>query len=393
MSSPTRRPIFPRGLAAAALLAGALSTCLMWGQTETVLYSFAGGTDGIGPRAGLIRDAKGNLYGTTVNGGAFGFGTVYEISAAGVEKILHSFNGTDGNAPYGSLVLVGSNLYGTTYSGGASSLGTVFDVTLKGTAKILYSFSGTDGSNPLAGLVRDPKTGNLYGTTATGGTLNAGTVFELTPTGTETVLYSFSPGPGGYLPVAPLVRDPKTGDLYGTTYNGGASNFCSGGCGTVFELTPSGTETVLYSFSGPDGNNPQSGLVRDAKGNLYGQTYLGGPSGRGTVFEVTPAGKEIILHGFTGGADGGIPVGGVLARDPKTGNLYGTTGLGGANDYGVVYEITPSGTETVLYTFTGGSDGGDPFSNVIRDATTGNLYGAGYGGGTSNSGVVFKIVP
>lgn len=397
----TERRLCRRAIASVTLLWGiavllvlTISPQLSMAQTETVLYSFAGGTDGIGPRGGLVRDFKGNLYGTTQSGGAFGFGTVYEITAAGAEKILHSFNGTDGNSPYGSLVLAGTNLYGTTYAGGTNSLGVVYQVTLKGIFKVLYNFAGTDGSNPFAGLVRDPKTGNLYGTTGTGGAFNAGTVFELTPTRTETVLYSFNVGPGGYSPVAPLVRDPNTGNLYGTTYNGGASNYCIGGCGTVFELTPTGTETVLHSFSGPpDGWTPQSGLVRDGKGNLYGQTYLGGPGGRGIVFEVTPAGKETVLHGFTGGADGGIPVGGVLARDPKTGNLYGTTGLGGTYDYGVVFELTPSGTETVLYTFTGGNDGGDPFSNVIRDATTGNLYGTADGGGTTNSGVVFKVVP
>jgi uncharacterized repeat protein (TIGR03803 family) len=312
-------------------------------QTETVLYSFGSqGGDGQYPcYAGLTFDKKGNLYGTTFEGGAYGFGTVFELTAAGTEKVLHSFSSQagDGFIPYAGLTFdKKGNLYGTTFEGGAYGSGTVFELTKKGTEKVLYSFGSQagDGQYPHAGLTFDKK-GNLYGTTFEGGAYGYGMVFELTAAGTEKVLYSFgSQGGDGYYPYAGLTFDKK-GNLYGTTFVGGAYGY-----GTVFELTKKGTEKVLYSFGsqGGDGYYPYAGLTFDKTGNLYGTTNGGGGYGGGTVFELTAAGTEKVLYSFGSQAgDGHVPEAG-LTFDKK-GNLYGTTNYGGAYGYGTVFELTP----------------------------------------------------
>lgn len=366
-------------------------------QTESVLYSFAGRPDGYNPHTSLVQDAKANLYGTTTLGGAKQVGTVFEVTPTGTESVLYGFRGgKDGKYPGAGLVRnAKGNLYGTTYQGGSSGNGTVFEVTPAGTEMVLYTFRGrTDGANPEAILVLDNK-GNLYGTTYQGGSSGNGTVFKVTPAGTETVLYSFSGGADGENPEAGLVRDTK-GNLYGTTAYGGASGY-----GTVFKVTPAGMETVLYSFTGePDGATPEAVLVRDKQGDLYGTTYYGGmascSSGCGTIFEVTPAGKEAVLYSFTGGADGAHPSAG-LARDAK-GNLYGTTVGGGSfaggcyiYGCGVVFGMTPTGGESVLHSFTGPPDGAYP-NGLLRDAK-GNLYGTTADGGDYDAGAVFKVVP
>ena len=216
--------------------------------------------------------------------------------------VLYRFRGPDGAQPvYGRLIGDSAgNLYGTTVDGGASGLGVVFKLDKTGET-VLHSFNGTDGSEPFAGLIRD-STGNLYGTTKFGGIWGNGVVFELDTTGTETVLYSFTGGTDGSLPYASLIRD-SAGNLYGTTFEGGAS-----GSGVVFELDTTGTETVLYSFTGRGhGANPVAGLIRNSAGNLYGTTANGGASGHGVVFKVDTTGKETVLYSFTGGADGGNP--------------------------------------------------------------------------------------
>jgi uncharacterized repeat protein (TIGR03803 family) len=244
-------------------------------------------------------------------------------------------------------------LYGTTVDGGGvTSYGTVFELTPSAggvwTETVLHTFaySGTDGYTPLAGLVFDAS-GNLYGTTVNGGAYKYGTVFELTPTAgggwTETVLHSFNnKGTDGYWPYASLILD-ASGNLYGTTLNGGTSNV-----GTVFELTPTAgggwTETVLHNFRGKDGYNPNSSLIFDAAGNLYGTTVKGGHYGYGTVFELTPTAggiwAETLLHSFNNnGTDGYWPYAGLIFD--AVGNLYGTSYLGGAHGFGTVFEITP----------------------------------------------------
>jgi uncharacterized repeat protein (TIGR03803 family) len=273
-----------------------------------------------------------------------------------------------------------------------------------GTETVLHSFTGgADGGLP-AGLTMDAA-GNLYGTTAQGGVdggcnMNGcGVVYEMSPGGTETVLYTFSGGSDGGNPQSALIFDRK-GNLYGTTAGGGANRD-----GTVFKLNASGKEKVLYSFAGgSDGNLPISGLVADKSGNLFGTTNLGGSntdcagfgnSGCGTIYEIAADGSETVLYVFTGGGDGGNPVGGLLLD--KAGNLYGTTEVGGLSGgcgglgCGTVFKFTPNGALSTLYTFTGGSDGGQPVADLVRDSA-GNLYGTTLFWG-EGYGVVFALAP
>jgi uncharacterized repeat protein (TIGR03803 family) len=360
-------------------------------KSETVLYSFTGGADGGNPFAGLIKDTSGNLYGTTVEGGPDGVGTVFKLAPNGTETVLWSFTGADGSYPEARLIMDKSgNLYGTTSSGGAGGDGTVFEVAPDGTGTVLHSFTGgPDGKGPQAGLIMDKK-GKLYGTTVFGGANNEGTVFEIAPKGTEKVLYSFGSavnGADGSYPLGSLIR--KNGNLYGTTEEGGAENL-----GTVFELSPHGTETVLYSFcpnypNCSDGVFPSAGVIMDKSGNLYGTTEADGAGG-GTVFELAPDGTETTLWSFTGGVDGGGSEAGLIMD--KKGKFYGTTLFGGANGFGTVFEVAPGGTEKVLYSFdsvANGADGFEPYAGLIE--ISGNLYGTTYGGGADGGGLVFKI--
>ena len=350
--------------------------------TETVLYSFGGSPDGASPYGGLISDSAGNLYGTTVYGGA-GAGTVFKLSPSGTETVLYSFTGgSDGAYPYAGLIADSAgNLYGTTFGGGASYAGTVFKLSPSGTETVLHSFAWSDGALPYGGLIAD-SAGNLYGTTWNGGSGSCGTVFKLSPSGTETVLYSFTCGIDGAYPYAGLIAD-GAGNLYGTTSGGGASY-----AGTAFKLSPSGTETVLYSFTGgTDGGHPYAGLIADGGGNLYGTTGGGGALNAGTVFKLSPSGTETVLYSFACSADGASPYAGLIAD--SAGNLYGTSLGGCAASNGTVFKVTPSGM-TVLYSFTGGADGALPYAGLIADSA-GNLYGTTYSGGTAFVGTVFKL--
>jgi uncharacterized repeat protein (TIGR03803 family) len=370
-----------------------------------VLYSFAGGSDGAYPEAGLIKDLAGNLYGTTTGGGiSYGYGTVFELAPDGIETVLYAFTGgSDGNDPYAGLIRDSAgNLYGTTAFGGARHYGTVFELAPDGTETVLHSFTGSDGADPFAGLIKD-KAGNLYGTTEEGGSTSCegygcGTVFELAPDGTETVLHAFTGGNDGDDPIGGLIKD-SAGNLYGTTVNGGGTG-CGYGCGTVFKLAPDGTETVLYAFTGgSDGAGPAAGLIKDSAGNLYGTTEGGGGTscnsgyGCGTVFEFAPDGTETVLHAFTGGNDGATPFAGLI-KD-SAGNLYGTTFLGGTYGGGVVFKVAADGTETVLHAFTV-KNGTNPFAGLIKDSA-GNLYGTTSGGGNTSCnapygcGTVFRL--
>lgn len=368
-------------------------------QMFTVLYKFSGGTDGIQPFAGLVMDKDGNLYGTTASGGVHGLGTVFNLDTTGTETVLHSFGGVDGAVPLAGLAMdKDGNLYGTTAFGGSSfvgspnsGFGSVFKVDTSSNETVLHSFTNLpDGAEPVAGLVMD-KEGNLYGTTVVGG--SGGTVFEVDKNGTETVLHSF-PGVDGNGPEASLTID-KEGNVYGTTVAGGAFTM-----GTVFKLNIAGTKTILHSFSGADGAFPRAGLVRDKSGNLYGTTSEGGSSalcffGCGVIFKVDGDGRETVLHSFSG-ADGWDPEA-VLVID-KDGNLYGTTAFGGAsfvvnlfNGYGTVFKLDTSGNETVLHSFSG-EDGESPLAGLIMDKA-GNLYGTAAFGGSSFHGTVFKLNP
>jgi uncharacterized repeat protein (TIGR03803 family) len=363
-------------------------------QTEHILYSFVGTPDGANPWATLTRGPKGNFYGTTNTGGVYGAGTVFEITAAGEEKILYSFTGgADGGDPQTGLILdAEGNLYGTTPSN-------VFEVMPNGTEKVLHTFQGaSDGADCEASLVRDTQ-GNLYGITMYGGAFGAGTVFEVTASGTEKILYSFTGGADGGYPWGGLVR--AGGALYGTTTSGGT------GYGTVFKLAANGKETVLHTFAGgADGWGPEGNLLRDSSGNFYGTTFNGGTGvsacllGCGTVYEVSSTGVKTVLYNFMGGTDAAHPTSGLI-RD-ASGNLYGATPYGGGTGCGgegcgTVFAISSAGEETMLYSLPGGSDGANAVGGVIRDSK-GDLYGTTFYGGSANCpgggcGIVFKLTP
>jgi uncharacterized repeat protein (TIGR03803 family) len=303
---------------------------------EVVLHSF-NYTDGGYLFGSLIRDKAGNLYGTTELGGTSGSGTVFKLDTSHRERVLYNFaGGADGASPIAGLVRDGKgSFYSTTSQGGTANVGTVFKLDAGGVKTVLYSFTGgLDGAFPLYGSLVMDSVGNLYGTTNQGGASGFGTVFKVSMAGKETVLYSFKGSKDGEYPRSGLVRD-KNGNFYGTTNEGGASS-----SGTVFKLSKSGKETVLYSFAGgADGMSPLGGLVRDTTGSLYGTTQLGGTAGNGTVFKVSGKGRETVLHSFNIATDGGFPSAG-LVRDNK-GNLYGTAGGGGTGGSGTVFKLTP----------------------------------------------------
>lgn len=323
---------------------------------ETVLHSFTGtGGDGANPVAPLTRDAAGNLYGTTEYGGLFGgacggngCGIVFKIDPSGKETVLYRFTGiagNDGMNPLQGLVRDSKgNLYGTTSQGGiysydyANSYGTVFKIDLAGKETLLHSFDPfsppyDDGWYPMGGALLRDQAGNLYGTTYLGGEPGPGTVFELDRSGGESILYNFGGSGDGRLPYGGLVRD-AAGNLYGITMQGGAYQG-----GTIFKLDDNNNETIVHSFGGTgDGAPPGGGLARDGAGNLYGTTTEGGSEFFGTVFKLDASGEETVLHTFLG-KQGNGPDWGVI-RDSE-GNLYGTTQYGGAYGGGVVFKITP----------------------------------------------------
>jgi len=410
---------------------------------EQVLYAFQGSPDGASPSGGLIFDSKGNLYGATPSGGSTscryngdytGCGMVFELTPDGsggwTESVLYSFQGSsDGGNPDGGVIFDHSgNLYGTTGYGGANNTGTVFELSPNGsggwTETVLYSFGKyySDDANQPKGLIFDQK-GNLYGAAGGGADgcgrgqmgVYCGTVFELSPNGsggwTETVIYTFQPTDAGWGPNSGLVLD-QAGNVYGTT---GATVGSDAG-GTVFELSPNGggawKVSFLYTFQGGnDGVDPYAGMIFDQAGNLYGTTSDGGggacaAGGCGTVFELTPNGSggwtESVLYAFSG-TGGYLPETGLIFD--QAGNLYGTTEAGGvgvcseSSGCGVVFELSPNGsggwTKTVLYSFKGGNDGESPDSVLVL-GQSGGVYGeTGAGGGTGcdgyGCGTVFEV--
>jgi uncharacterized repeat protein (TIGR03803 family) len=397
------------------------TTAPLFGASKEKVLNRFNGRDGESPGGSVIFDSAGNLYGTTVHGGASGVGNVYELSpqanGSWKEKVLHTFDGADGDYPESSLIFDSAgNLYGTAAVGGAYGDGTVFELSpnADGSWKLttLYSFGGKsdDGGAPMASLIFDVA-GNLYGTTSGGGAYRGdGTVFELSPAGgswTETVLYSFN-GKDGESPESSLIFD-AAGNLYGTTYSGGGFS-----AGVVFELSPGAngkwTETVLHRFAGQSGAGPYAALISDASGNLYGTTVGGGTYGVGTVFELSLAThgtwKEKVLHNFqNNGKDGIRPYGGVIFD--KAGSLFGTTLNGGSVGgcaqlaCGTAFELSSgtngNWTEKILYRFIFGTDGLEPSAGLVF-GPTGNLYGTtGTGGSGCGShvhcGTVFEITP
>src|SRR5579871_597062 len=301
--------------------------------TEKAIYNFKNSLDGNNPYAHLTL-VNGMLYGTTLYGGPASCGAVFRVTTKGAEKVLHAFKGaTDGCNPYAALIYVGGELYGTTDVDGANGMGTIFKTTTSGAEKVLYAFKGgsSDGANPEAGLT-DVK-GTLFGTTFGGGSKNDGTVFKVTTAGTEKMLYAFK-GRDGKNPASALLA--VNGSLYGTTVSGGAK-----GLGTVFVVSTSGAEKVLYSFKGgSDGAGPELTGLTDVNGTLYGVTKVGGTHDNGTIFKITASGKETVLYRFQGlsNGDGDNPHG---TLTNVKGTLFGTTTYGGLGGTGTVYKITP----------------------------------------------------
>ena len=325
---------------------------------------------------------NGTFYGTTYGGGAYGYyGTVFSFTTRGIEKVLHSFGaGSDGANPVSGLIDVNGMLYGTTENGGAYGSGTVFRISSTGVEKVLHSFGQglSDGANPIAGLI-DVK-GKLYGTTYEGGTYNNGTVFRISQTGKEHVMYSFGYAYDGANPLAPLVY--VGGRLYGTTIFGGTSMPYAGG--TVFRVTLTGKEKVLHDFGNrKDGAYPWAGLTY-VDNNLYGTTESGGSHNSGTVFRITLTGAEKVLHEFSG-ADGKYPYSSLLKVKDR---LYGTTFAGGGyrcdrgESCGTAFSMSTNGAETVLHTFGTYPDGAGPYSSLIE--VKGILYGTTAKGGAHN---------
>lgn len=357
-------------------------------STETVLYSFQPGVgssaDAQLPFGSIVQGTDGNFYGTTTDGGAHGDGAVFKITPAGTESRLWSFaGGSDGVVPFSGLT-TGSdgNFYGMTANGGTYGHGIIYKLTPSGTETVLYSFGAVtnDGNQPRGSLTLGSD-GSFYGMTNLGGANGNGVVFKITPAGSYTLLYSFGTGSDAQNPVGTLVQYTD-GNFYGVTNSGGTN-----GHGAMFMITPSGTESVLYSFgSSGDGTSPSDQLQIGADGNFYGTCSTGGANGHGTVFKITPGGTETTLYSFGSGTDGQQPISSpLLAPD---GNFYGVTYAGGTHGDGTIYKITPTGTETVLWSFGGSGDGEWPTSGLIL-GSDGHFYGITNGGG-SGMGTLFR---
>jgi uncharacterized repeat protein (TIGR03803 family) len=403
----------------------ALSVILLGGtgafaQTLTTLHDFGANRDGQNPQAGVVFDQQGNLYGTTI-GAVNGNGIVYSLTppegggAPWTESVLHKFAGQpDGAVPVCSLTISPSgDLFGTTEEGGTHNMGTVFGVKPPQNTggpwkeRVLYSFGSlaTDGVVPNAELL--PANPGFYGVTREGGAHGFGTVFLVTPQAgegnwNETILYSFAGSGDAAFPSGGLVAD-RVGNLYGVTLLGGANNL-----GAVYQLSPptreggSWTETVIFSFSGPDGTLPSGRLEFDQSGALYGTTDGGGSLQEGTVFQLAPSSRpggswiQSVLYNFSGGQDGGNPVAGVIINN--MGRVFGTasTGGSGALSGGVIFRLDPPvnqgdpWTETVLHSF-GGPDGFRSLSQLVR--RNGGFYGTTSAGGLNGTGTVFVLTP
>jgi len=396
---------------------------------EKVIHSFTGGNDGIDPAATLVADSAGNFYGTTVKGGTGnlctdGCGTIFKLSPTSgggwKETVLYNFTGgSDGKNPYGGLAIDSKgDLFGTTVAGGSGGAcagdgcGVVYLLSKAGknwVQTVLYNFTGgKDGFGPGGTVVLD-NNGNLYGTTPDGGNLKkcngggCGVVYQISPIRgggwKETVLHTFTGGVDGAVgSLGPLFLD-KAGNLFGIAELGGDAT-CQ--CGTAYQLSlvnGSWKFKTLDAFKGtPKAGFPYGGVIADSKGNLYGTTYFGGAKGTGSVFKLTKsAGKftESVLYSFTGGADGGSPTT-TLMFDAK-GNLFGTTSAGGdSNGDGVVFKLTPSSggkwKESVVHRFANSPDGSNPYYGLALDKA-GHLVGTTAIGGGSGQGVVFQITP
>ncbi len=382
-------------------------------STYRILYNFGSKKgDGVWPGPGLV-NVNGTLYGVAGQGGSYGlptggYGTVFSISPTGTEKVVYSF-GASGSydasepSPASRLLDVNGTLYGTTLYGGKTAnppfqgAGTVYRISPTGTEKVVYSFDKSDhGAHFPQGALVDVK-GTLYGTTWSGGKYDdstgehGGTVFSLNrKTGATQVLHSFGQGRDGRILWCTLLD--VNGILYGVTLEGGSQGKSSGGYGTVFSISPTGTERVLHDFNSTDGASPYdaSGLI-DVNGTLYGTTEFGGKYNQGTVFSMSLTGTEQVLHSFgSSGAnpDGTEPIAGL---NNVNGTLYGTTNTGGKYNQGTIFSISLTGTELVLHSFGKGTDGTDPQAAFLD--VNGTLYGVTTHGGTNGFGTVYAMTP
>jgi uncharacterized repeat protein (TIGR03803 family) len=358
--------------------------------TVTVLHSFGAGTDGANPSARLIQTPDGTFYGTTVNGGDAASGTVFTMTPTGATQTLYSF--TFGANPEEALIQASDgDFYGTTRNGGSYSMGTVFKINAAGVKTALHSFgNGDGGANSIAAVIQ-ASDGNFYGTTYYGGAFGEGTVFKISAAGDQTTLYSFAGGTDGANPAAALIQGTD-GHLYGTTYYGGGV----ADCGTVFRITLAGVETVLHAFSGgAEGAYVDVGLVQGSDGNFYGVTAGGGTGDVGTVFAITPAGDATVLYSFAGGEDGSNPADGATPSsrliEARDGNFYGTTFIGGTNEVGTIFRISPAGDYSVVHSFGATETGAVYPDSALVQAEDGEFYGTTEFGGDNGLGTVYKI--
>jgi uncharacterized repeat protein (TIGR03803 family) len=385
-----------------------LSNAALAASTTKLIYSFTGGSDGEYLDTELVMDSAGNLYGTSVQGGMFASGTVFQITPAGVHTVLYSFSGgSDGGEPYKGVTLdVQGNLYGTTVTGGGGSCeggcGVVFELTNSGGTwmqKVIHAFTGSDGSGPGSPVSID-KHGNIYGTTPTGGAYGMGTLYRIAPDGSGgwkfRVIHNFTGGVDGGGGGAGRILIDAGGNLYGVCTDGGVNS-----SGIVYEMSTVHGQwqfTTLYAFKDqPDGARPYGALVFDKLGNLYGTTYYAGANDLGTVYKLTRANgawTESVLYSFKGGTDGSAPISGLVFD--ASGNMYGTTSGGGAScSCGVIFKMnrtTGTWRESVEYAFPGSPLTGNAYNGMVVDSA-GNLYGATVNGGTHNDGVVYAFTP
>lgn len=392
----------------------ALSLCVgsVKASTTEVIYSFAGEDDGEYIDSDVATDAAGNLYGTSVLGGDFGGGTVWQLSPVGdgwVHTVLYSFTGgADGGEPYKGVTLdAAGNLYGTAVTGGSGSCeggcGVAYKLTKSGATwiqSVIHAFTGgNDGSGPGARVALD-KRGNVYGMTPTGGANGLGVIYELHPKANGDwalrVIHTFTGGSDGSSGSAGKML-LRGGHIYGAVTAGGTN-----GSGTIFELTPTRVGEwdfkILYSFQGaPDGSFPYGALLFDAAGNLYGTTYYGGTNGLGAVYELSPSDvgewNETLLYSFKAGSDGNSSISNLVSD--AAGNLYGTTSEGGLGS-GTIFKLTPgqngTWTESIPHSFQGSPDGAFPYAGMVGGGA-GTFYGATVHGGDDGEGSIYKFTP
>lgn len=351
------------------------------GVAMTTFYSFTGGADGANPN-GLAPGANGVFYGTTQNGGTNLAGSVFHITTNGLLTSLHAFSGgSDGANPFAALAEgPDGNFYGNTFQGGESDNGTIFRITPGGALATLFSFNITNGDFPYAQMKLGAD-GNFFGTSYQGGSFGRGTVYRFSTNGALATLYSFSNGSeGGHLSGG-LVQG-SDGNLYGTTYRGGAHGY-----GTVFRIATNGELASLISFSRTNGAFPYAGLAQGSDGDFYGVTAGGGLDEGGTVFRISPTGQFTNLHSFSGDSDGSAPR--AALRQGADGNFYGTTVTGGDYGKGTVFAVSPDGALVTLAHFNG-YNGANPQAALVEDAD-GIFYGTTQNGGASGCGTIFRF--